>query len=109
MNIHLLIVSIKILFSGKGSYNKNSTIALAARKEFLASKLFRWDKDKPPTPLHEKALTALMEKFRILSSPNIYNAITTFQLGNATGDIDTIISLKKKSPYDNIQDSVFPG
>jgi hypothetical protein len=51
----------------------------------------------------------MMEKFRILSSPNIRNVISTFCPSANAGPIDSIFALKMKSPYAYIQDNVFPG
>jgi hypothetical protein len=88
---------------------KNSAITLASSKEFLASEIFGLDGQPSTTPLRGDALVAVMEKFRILSSPNIQNVISTFCPSVNAGPIDNIFALKMKSPYAYIQDSVFPG
>ena len=88
---------------------KNSAIALAASKEFLSSEIFALDREDTPEPLRGDSLVKVMERFRILSSPNIRNAIATFRPTAAGGPLDNIIKLKMKSPYAYIQDSVFPG
>jgi hypothetical protein len=50
-----------------------------------------------------------MEKFWILSSPNIQNMISTFSPSANANPIDSNFALKMKSPYAYIQDSVFLG
>ena len=50
-----------------------------------------------------------MEKFRVLCSPNIRNAIATLKSSASGVPIDNIIKLKMKSPYAYIQYSIFPG
>ena len=87
----------------------NSAIALAASKEFLSTEIFALDREGTPKPLCGESLIKVMDRFRILSSPNIRNAISTFRPTANGGPLDNIIKLKLKSPYAYIQDSVFPG
>ena len=83
-----------------------SANALAASKEFLSKELFALDREGILEPLYGDSLVAVMEKFRLLSSPNIRNA--TLKPSASGGQVDNIIKLKMKSPYAYIQGSIFP-
>ena len=88
---------------------KNSAIALAASKEFLSTFLLQTDHNTP-TPLRGPDLNVVMDKFKLLSSPNVRSIISSFRLHSGNkGYIDKILELKKTSRYDYVQESVFPG
>ena len=93
----------------KAPMSTTSAITLAASKEFLTKELFALDREGTLEPLRGDLLVAVMEKFRVLSSPNIMNAIATLKTSASGGLIDNIIKLKMKSPYVYNQDNIFPG
>jgi len=85
----------------------NSTIALAASKQFLDNHLIDND-EGPKEMLQEKSLEDVMDRFQRLSSPNIRNIITSFRSIGKGGVIDSIMNMKRNLKFENIHDSVFP-
>ena len=45
----------------------------------------------------------------MLSSPSIWNVISSFCSNNQGGVIDNIMTMKRESKFEFIHDSVFPG
>jgi len=87
---------------------KTSAIALAASKEFLDTFLVD-EGDGPKEMLRGKALDVVMDKFQVLSSPNVRNIVASFQNNGAGGgEIDRILAMKKQAKIEFIHDSVFP-
>jgi len=59
--------------------------------------------------LKGEEMEEVMDCFQYLSSPNIRNVISSFRSNNQGGVIDNIMTMKKRSKFEFIHDSVFPG
>jgi len=59
--------------------------------------------------LKNDELEELMDRFQILSSPNIQNMISSFCTNNRVGVIDNIMTMKKHSKFKFIHDSISLG
>ena len=88
---------------------KNSAIALAASKEFMDTFLVHAGPG-PKEMLRGAELDEVMDKFRMLSSPNVRNIIASFRASaKGKGEIDRILEMKKVAKMEYIHDSIFPG
>jgi len=73
---------------------KTFAIALAASKEFLDTFLVH-EGDGPKEMLQGKALDAVMDKFQVLSSPNVRNIVASFHNNEVRRkEIDQILAMK---------------
>ena len=89
---------------------KTSAIALSASKEFLGTQLLRSGDDSGSSHFDGHSLGSVMDKFSGLTSPNVRNQVHALRFASGSrGFIDNIIELKRRSLYDYIQDSSFPG
>ena len=85
----------------------NSSIAMAASKEFLAKHLLR--------PKHCDAtmtvddMKTVMEKYANLASPNIKNAISNFKHVGRNNSMDGICQMKGCTTWPFVQRNMFPG
>jgi len=86
----------------------NSAIVLAASKHFLDNHLI-YNRDGPKEMLEGKSLKDVMDRFQILSSPNIRNTISSFRSTSKVGVIDSIMNMKRNLRFEYIHDSAFPG
>ena len=88
---------------------KTSAIALAASKEFLD--IFRIHYGPGPKEiLRGDVLENVMDKFHLLSSPNVRNMISSFWSNNkGGGKIDRILDIKGRAKREYIHVSVFAG
>jgi len=86
----------------------NSAIALSTSKDFLTAYLFH-NREGEKEMLRGDELEEVMDRFQYLNSPNIRNVISSFCSNNRGGIIDNIMTMKKESKFEFIQDSVFPG
>jgi hypothetical protein len=74
----------------------NSTIALAASKEFLAKYLLRTGSD-PNKVMDLESMKFVMDRYQHLSTPSIRNTVTSFKRIGRGGIIDSITGLKGHS------------
>lgn len=88
---------------------KDSAIALAASKEFLDTFLVHIGPG-PEKMLRGAELDEVIDKFRMLSSPNVQNIIATFRAtAKKKGEIERIFEMKKVAKMEYIHDSIFSG
>jgi hypothetical protein len=87
---------------------KNSTIAMAASKEFLDKYLIH-SSPGPKKMLRNKALEDVLDKFEHLSSPNLQNTISLFRSKGKGGAYDSIMAMKRYTTIEYIHENVFPG
>ena len=85
----------------------NSAIALSASKDFLTNYLFH-NREGEKQMLKGEELEEVMDRFQVLSSPNIRNVISSFRSNNRGGVINNIMTMKKESKFEFIYNSVFP-
>jgi hypothetical protein len=86
---------------------KNSAIVLAASKEFLDGYLFHYGPG-PKEVLCGKVLEDVLDKFEILSLPNMRNMISSFRSCCKGGIIDSMTTMKRHSTIECILGNVFP-
>ena len=86
----------------------NSAITLSASKDFLGHYLFH-DGQGEKKMLKAEEMEEVMDHFQYLSSPSIRNVISSFRSNNHGGIIDNIMTMKRESKFEFIQDSVFPS
>jgi hypothetical protein len=92
----------------KTSTTKNSAIVLAASKEFLDGYYFH-SGPGPKKILWHKALEDVLDKFEILSSPNLRNIISSSRNNGKGGFFNSIMSMIRHSIIEHIHSNVFPG
>ena len=92
----------------KSPTTTNSAIALSASKDFLTNYLFH-NREGEKQMLKGEELEEVMDRFQVLSSPNIRNVISSFRLNNRGDVIDYIMTMKKESKFEFIHDSIFVG
>jgi hypothetical protein len=85
---------------------KNSTIALAASEEFLDKYLIH-SNPRRKKMLWGKALEHVLDKFEILSSPNLWNMISLSRCNGKEGAYDSIMAMKRYTTIKYIHGNVF--
>jgi hypothetical protein len=86
---------------------KNSAIAMDASKEFLDKYLIHIGLGSKKM-LWSKALEDVLNKFEILSSPNLRNTISLSRSGGKEGAYDSIMAMKRYITIEYIHGNVFP-
>ena len=86
----------------------NSAIALSTSKDFLTNHVFHHGEGEKQI-MKDEEMEEVMDRFQMLSSPSIWNVISSFRSNNHGGVIDNIMTMKKESKFEFIHDSVFPG
>ncbi len=87
---------------------KISTIQLTTSKKFLTKHLFGEENDLVVL-LTGSSLDNVMNKFFVLSSPNIWYTINNFKNPSKGNDyIDNILDLKRSLRFDYVEENVFP-
>ena len=85
----------------------NSSIAMAASKEFLAKHLLR--PEQCDTTMTVEDMKTVMEKYANLASPNIKNAISNFKHVERTNPMDGIWQMRGCTTWPFVQRNMFPG
>ena len=85
---------------------KNSAIVLVASKEFLDGYFFHYNPG-PKEVFHGKVLEDVLDKFEILSLPNIWNMISSFRSCCKGGIIDSMTTMKRHSAIECIHGNIF--
>jgi hypothetical protein len=86
---------------------KNSAVALVASKKFLNGYLNHSGLG-PKKMLQGKALEDVLDKFEILSSPNLRNKISLLRSGGKGGAFDSIMAIKSYTIIVYIHGNIFP-
>jgi hypothetical protein len=90
---------------------KNSTIVIAASKQFLADYLLKSPANVEGHYLVGSSLEVVMDKFNTLASPNCCNFVSgsKFFLRSGMRTMDSIMALKDHSAFKFVHGSRFPG
>jgi hypothetical protein len=87
---------------------KNSTIAMAASKEFLDKYLIHTGPGSKKM-LWGQELEDVLDKFEHLSSPNLRNTISLCRSGGKKGAYDSIMATKTYTTIEYVHGNVFLG
>jgi hypothetical protein len=87
---------------------KNSTIAMAASKEFL-DKYLKHTGPGPKKMLRGQELKDVLDKFEHLSSPNLRNTISLCRSSGKRRAYDNIMAMKTYTTIEYVHSNVFPG
>ena len=85
----------------------NSSIAMAASKEFLAKHLLR--SEQCDTTMMVEDMKTVMEKYANLASSNIKNAISNFKHVGRTNPMDGIRQMRGCTTRPFVERNMFPG